>query len=379
MELINRQTNLPAHVIQFVRFLRKHKFKTSPNEELDLLKAMLQSIPKSIEHQKLLFKSILVKNRKQFLLFDKLYDTYWEELSRAEDSKLKDVEEKSQKPAKKSLPSNHLAVLKDWLYNGKVTDQKEISSYSSFETLSKQNFTDFNAEEQKEFLEIIKIIAKQLSNKYNRRWVKSNRSNFLDLKKTLRKAMVQGLEINQFYFKEQQKRKVAITLICDVSKSMELYSQFLIQFMYGFQQVVSSLKTYVFSTKLVSVSHMLDSQDFSQVLKTLSEEIPQWASGTRLAESLDQFVVQYGHRNLNKNNIVIILSDGWDTGDSIGLEKSMKLMHRKCDKIIWLNPLASNPNYKPETKAMKMCLPFIDIFSSAHNLQSLKEISRQLY
>jgi len=378
MELINRQTNLTAHVIQFVRYLRKHKFRTSPNDELDLLQAMTRSIPRSVEQQKLLFKSILVKNRKQFLNFDKLYEYYWEELSKAEDSKFKEVAEPVKKPAQQAPPKNHLSVLKNWLYNGRVQDQEEIASYSAFEALGQKDFSSFNNEEQKELLEIIKVIANKLSNRYNRRWVKSNSTKKLDLKKTLRKAMNSGLEINQFYFKEQQKRKVKLTLICDVSKSMELYSRFLIQFMYAFQQVVSNLNTYVFSTSLVSISKMLDSYDFDEVISSLEAEIPQWSSGTRLGESINQFVERHGVKNLNKNNIVIILSDGWDTGDTELLGKSMKLIHKRCDKVIWLNPLAGNPNYKPETKAMKLCLPFIDVFTSAHNLESLKEVGREL-
>jgi len=51
---------------------------------------------------------------------------------------------------------------------------------------------------------------------------------------------------------------------------------------------------------------------------------------------------------------------------------------KRSRKIIWLNPLKGSPEYEPSTRGMQAALPYIDIFSSAHNLKSLKILASQL-
>lgn len=376
--VISRQTNLPAHAIQFSRYLRDNAFDIGPAEEADLLKSFSQTVPQSFDQQKALYKSLFVKNRKQFVQFDELYDQYWEELARAEDSKTKDLEEQSQKPKKTAGQKTDIQTLKSWLYGGRIEGEKEVATYSAFEAISNKDFSGFITAEQKELMQIIKIIAQRMANKYSRRYVKSNSKKQLDLSRTIKQALRQGVDINKFYFKEQQKRKVNLILICDVSKSMELYSQFLIEFMYGFQQVVSRLHTFAFSTELIALSRLLNDGDYEKVLNSLSDYVPQWSGGTRIGASLQTFKEKYAQKLLNKDAIVIILSDGWDTGDIDILTDSIKYIHKKSDRVIWLNPLAGNPDYKPTTKGMEACLPYIDVFTSAHNLDSLRNVTKHL-
>lgn len=207
--LIRRQTNLPAHVVQFSRYLREHGFDIGPNEELDILQIYEWQTPASFEEQKNLFQSVFVKNRKQFLLFDELFDTYWNELSRAEDSKFKDqeaVKDNAQKQAQApKAPS--IQEIKNWLYNGKIEEEKEVATYSAFEAISKKDFSAFLSADRKELLEIIRIIARRLANKFSRRYIRSQQRKNIDLKNTIRKALRQGGEINRFIFKEKQKEK----------------------------------------------------------------------------------------------------------------------------------------------------------------------------
>ncbi len=376
--LLQRQTSLPAHIVQFSRFLRTKGFDIGPTEEKELLIAYTRSVPTSFEAQKNLYKAIWVKNRKQFLVFEELYDTYWQELAKAENSKTKEIGEEKQQAQKTAKQQSSLQVLKKWLYNGRIEEEQEVAAYSAFEAISKKDFSSFLSGEQKELLEIIRIISKRLANKHSRRYVKTKSSAHIDLKNTISTALRKGLEINQFKYKKQQKRKVNIILICDVSKSMELYSQFLIEFMYSFQQAVHQLRTFVFSTKLLHLSNALKDSDYKKVLNNLSEQIPYWSGGTRIGESLYQFKRDYGERLLNRDTIVLILSDGWDTGDLDLLESSMKYIHKKSDRVIWLNPLASNPSYTPSTKGMEIAMPYIDVFTSAHNLDSLKGVVKHL-
>ena len=81
---------------------------------------------------------------------------------------------------------------------------------------------------------------------------------------------------------------------------------------------------------------------------------------------------------LDKKTIVLILSDGWDTGEPEVMKEAMKTIYKKSKKVIWLNPLAGSPDFSPEAIGMKTALPYIDVLASAHNLDSLKGVLTQL-
>ncbi|HLY67427.1 MAG TPA: VWA domain-containing protein, partial [Chloroflexota bacterium] len=75
---------------------------------------------------------------------------------------------------------------------------------------------------------------------------------------------------------------------------------------------------------------------------------------------------------------VIMLSDGWDTGDADVLEKEMAELQRRAGRVIWLNPLMANPGYQPLCRGMRTALPYIEVFAAAHNLASLMELEEHL-
>ena len=153
---------------------------------------------------------------------------------------------------------------------------------------------------------------------------------------------------------------------------MELYSRFFVHLIYAFQNAYDKIETFVFSTALHRVSAILDHYDFEKAFDTISDRVPHWSGGTTIGSCLNHFVQEYGYGMLDKKTIVLILSDGWDTGDPELMTEAMKNIYKKSKKVIWLNPLAGSTNFSPEVMGMKMALPYIDVLASAHNLESLR-------
>jgi uncharacterized protein with von Willebrand factor type A (vWA) domain len=81
---------------------------------------------------------------------------------------------------------------------------------------------------------------------------------------------------------------------------------------------------------------------------------------------------------VDRRTIVIILSDGWDTGEPEELAASLARLKRRAGKLIWLNPLLASPEYRPLTRGMRAALPHLDLFAPLHNLQSLRALERHL-
>jgi hypothetical protein len=76
--------------------------------------------------------------------------------------------------------------------------------------------------------------------------------------------------------------------------------------------------------------------------------------------------------------VIVIISDGWDRGDVSILEREMQELKRRCHKVVWLNPLLASENYQPLCKGMQAALPYLDVFLSAHNVDSLVTLGRTM-
>ena len=387
-ELIKRHTALTSNVVAFCRYLRTEGFAIAAPEEADALKSMEILEPyDSPETLRLALKTVLTSSQGQVERFDELYDYYWKQVSKAIDSKVADQAQNNGKPRPKKSQDPAFQTLKDWLYGDKKSEEEiDLYTYSATEALGKKDFSSLTDDELREIFELILMIARRLARQQSRRY-KKNKNGLLDLRRTLRQNMRRGGEMLEIMRKKRQKQRVQLVLLCDVSKSMELYSRFLIQFAYAFQQAFKRIETFIFSTSLIKISEILrgslltshgGESSFERMLEGLSTTVPNWSGGTRIGESLKGFVDNYSAKHLNSKTIVIIMSDGWDTGDVDILSENMAFIHKKAAKVIWLNPLAGNPTYEPNTEGMKAAMPYVDVFSAGHNVDSLRQLSRWL-
>jgi len=56
----------------------------------------------------------------------------------------------------------------------------------------------------------------------------------------------------------------------------------------------------------------------------------------------------------------------------------MERLRKKCYRLLWLNPLLGSPGYRPIDRGMRTALPYCDEFMSAHNLDSLIEMTHKI-
>ena len=108
-------------------------------------------------------------------------------------------------------------------------------------------------------------------------------------------------------------------------------------------------------------------------------EVADWDGGTHIGDSLDEFVRRWGRRGISRGSIVVICSDGLDTGDPAKLENAMERLSRVCHRIVWVNPhRGDDPDFRPNTLGMMVAAPFVDHIVSGHNLRSLGDFAESL-
>ena len=366
--------SLSARIVRFCRLLRSEGVGLGPGEQADALRAAALALhdPRRF---RVALRAATAKNRAEQELFDACYASYWEDQAALADE--------DPGPGERVLPPARLpqrAQQAAQFAADLATDSgREVSAaaYSPQQVPAHTDFAQLSAEEMEQITELLLLIGRQLARSLSRRYAPAARGSRLDLRRTLRAGLRSG-ELLELALLQRRRRRLKLALICDVSKSMDLYSRFLLQFMFAFQRAYRRIETFVFSTNLHRVTDQLRGRNLTLALDLLAATVPEWAGGTRIGASLHQYLEHYGRTALDRRTVVAILSDGWDTGDVELLGVSMEEIQRRAALVIWLNPLLGNPDYRPQTRGMQAALPFVDVFAAAHNAASLRRLATTL-
>ncbi|MDR7415502.1 MAG: VWA domain-containing protein [Armatimonadota bacterium] len=365
--------DLTAHVVAFGRALREHGVLCGPGEIADALRALERVDVLDPEQFRLALRTTLVHGHHDLRVFDALFPLYWSPFPPVSSSQ----EDGEDGPAQEAASEKGQLSMERWADAEETEGEQEVPGYSALEVLARKDFSTFTDRELEEIGKLVVAIARRIATRMSRRMQRARHSHRLDLRRTMRLHLRWGGDLPELAFKRRRVRKTRLVLLCDVSGSMDIYSRFLIQFVYALQEAVGNVESFVFSTSLTRVTPALRSRTLREALDRLSRTVPNWSGGTRIGASLMQFLEGWRHL-LDPRTVVVILSDGWDTGDVEILHRAMREIRARSGRVIWLNPLLGSPGYQPLTRGMQTALPFVDVFAAAHNLESLRELERTL-
>ena len=170
-------------------------------------------------------------------------------------------------------------------------------------------------------------------------------------------------------------RNRRLVLLLDVSGSMESYAKVLIRFAHAAVVGRGDVEVFALGTRLTRITRQLATRDPEIAIAAAAGQVEDWSSGTRLGDSLDAFVREWGLRGMARGAIVVVLSDGWDRGEPTVMREAMERLQRLSHKLIWVNPLKAGPGYEPTAQGMAAALPFCDAFLEGHCLRSVTELA----
>ena len=135
---------------------------------------------------------------------------------------------------------------------------------------------------------------------------------------------------------------------------------------------------FVFHTRLVHIGPALGERNTERAIERLALMAQGWSGGTRIGESLATFNRSYAASVLNRRSVVVIVSDGYDTGPPEQLAAELAALRRRARRVVWLNPMLGWQGYQPVARGMAAALPHVDLFAPAHNLESLAALEPYL-
>ena len=375
--LFAQPATIEAGVLSFARLLRGHGFLVGAGEAALGLLALTAVDLRDREDVRLAWRGIFAASQRQQQQFDVLFDLYWRE------GFLHAVAEEVPPPTEpETLAAAATPQLAAWAASRSDADEETlgIMSYSPTKLLAGRDFSAIDGDEIEALSRLVARLARKLASRYARRYRSShNYGKRLDPRRTIRRSLGRGGEPLELSFKKRRIERTRLLFLFDVSGSMTLYSRFLLQLAFAFvrQRSLGRSEVFGFGTDLYRLTDTLKRQGVREALRRALAAMPGRAGGTRIGASLHALLEGYGV-TIDRHTVVIIASDGWDTGDLELLRLTMRNLARRSRRIIWLNPLAGHPGYLPTASGMQAALPAIDILAPAHNLESLRALEGYL-
>jgi uncharacterized protein with von Willebrand factor type A (vWA) domain len=322
-------------------------------------------------------RCVLAARPEEFAVFDELFDEYFGAPSqgeRAQPRRARVREEVDPKLKPMSLSS--------WMRQAAPDEPddeppEELRAANDRFVLTHKDFATFGDDELDEIERIAAQLARRLAARPSRRWRAARRGPRVDLRRSVRKSLGSAAELTDLCRRRRKPRKTRIVALCDVSGSMDLYSRLLLQFLYALQGSVARVESFVFATELCRATEALRERPYASALRGLSARVRDWSGGTRIGACLAAF--NKDHANLlDRRTVVVVLSDGWDTGEPEQLGDALEAIAARSRRVLWLNPLLDSPGYEPLTRGMQAALPHISVLAACHNLASLRALQKHL-
>ncbi|MGF6768361.1 uncharacterized protein with von Willebrand factor type A (vWA) domain [Paraburkholderia sp. GAS199] len=200
----------------------------------------------------------------------------------------------------------------------------------------------------------------------------------VDMARTIRLSVAHGGVPLELAWRRKQRVRPRIVMLLDVSRSMSLYSFFFLRLARVMSARLSDVHCFIFHTRLVGIAQALRDADPWRSQERLQLLSMGWAGGTRIGDSLADFNQQHAGKLLHSRTAVMIVSDGYDSGDPMILQQSLHRIRQRCRYVLWLNPLAGRPGFTPSSTGMKCALPYLDLLTGASDLASLERVLPQV-
>ena len=357
--------------LHFARQLKEKGLPVTLGRTLDALRGLMLIRLEDKQEAYSLFSTHYVSRPEELAVFDAVFEEFWCYRDKPEASDAKACVQPETKPPL-TLPGEMEPS------TDHAGDEQQKISYSSRDIMCKKDFAAMIEAESQDISQLIMAMAQDLGLRLGRRWRAGRKGKQVDLRSSIRASLRHGGELLALRKRRRQPKKTRFVVLCDVSGSMDSYSRFLLQFMYGFQRHVPRVETFVFSTRLTRITSLLRMRKIDAAYALIAEKVSHWSGGTRIGSSLAEYNRRYGRRLSGPNTVFILLSDGWDQGETGLLEKEMKELKGRVKRLMWLNPLLGMPDYRPIDRGMSTALPFVEDFLDCHNLDQLEAFGREL-
>jgi uncharacterized protein with von Willebrand factor type A (vWA) domain len=192
-----------------------------------------------------------------------------------------------------------------------------------------------------------------------------------DPRRALRDMARRDGELAELPMRRRVARQRRVLTLIDVSGSMKAGTDAALRIAHAIIRTADRAEAFTLGTRLTRVTRALRRRDRDQALALAAGLVADWDGGTRLGEALSVFLSVPRFAGFARGALVIVISDGLERGGPEALVAAMTRLRALAWRIVWLNPLAADAAWRPETGAMRAILPLIDHLDAGGDLAAM--------
>jgi len=372
----------------FLATLRDNHFAVGLREGQNAARIMAAGYAARPPRLRAAFKHLFCTRKGDWEKFDGLFDAYWlgervrsrslvTNAAQPQNSpSLKSLQD-SPKGAGEQMATDQLARPEDAPSNRSGEGRAEGASQA--ECLDEIDFRKLIDPAQIEEAHAAAVrLARAMRTRLTRRDLARRRGRALHLRRTIHANVSHGGAPIALVRRKRKLKPLRLVILLDASGSMSLYTGVFVRFIHGCLDEFREADAFLFHTRLAHVSDAMREKNAARALDRLSVMAQGAGGGTRIGESLATFNRWHARRVIHSRTCVMIVSDGYETGDAALLAREMAQLSRRCRRIVWLNPMMGWEGYAPEARGIRAALPYIDLYAPAHTLKSLEALESYL-
>ena len=379
---------LAENVVHFVRVLRAAGIPVGPARSLAALEAVETVGLANRDDFRAALAAVLVSRYEQLTIFEQAFDLFWRNPKLLEKliaallpsvfGRGGEAEPPPELPARIAQ-----AMLPPMGVDSLPSDDKEIHLDATFttstrEVLQRKDFETMTVEELAAVRAMLSNLRLPLPELPVRRTAPALRGHRIDLRATLRRATGAAGTLSPLAWRRRQRRTPPLVVLCDISGSMDRYARMLLHFLHAITNDRDRVYVLLFGTRLTNVTRHLKHRDVDVALSRVTTAVSDWAGGTRIASSLEEFNRLWSRRLLGQNAVVLLITDGLEADAGLDLGKEIERLHKSCRRLVWLNPLLRYEGFEARPAGIKAMLPHVDDFLPVHNFDSLTALAKAL-
>jgi len=255
--------------------------------------------------------------------------------------------------------------------------QAEHAVASAVQRLKHADFQSLSADELAQLQHGVQALRMRWPTVAGRRWRSGARGSRLDWPRLLRTAARQGGEVLALPRRRRREQDLPVLVLLDVSGSMERYARMQLAFLHH-QTPRGKRAVFAFGTHLSDLRAAFTLRDTDDMLHAVSQHVADFGGGTRLGESLATLRQQYSQVLVGRRTLVLLITDGLDTGEPAQLQEEVAWLKRHCRSLLWLNPLLRFDGYQPLARGPQVLARHADAQVAIHSLARLENLAQGL-
>lgn len=330
-------------------------------------------------------EAVLVAREQERQVFRELFDAYFRDPEIANKllaQMLPTAEGKAPPSKRRPRVSEALAPQKKYGGAQRPPDKEvEFDAAMTASDRARLQHADFNALSASEFHLIERLardIALPVPEVQMRRMRPGMRGDRLHWSRSLRQAAQTGGELLVLRRMQRRREPLPLLVLVDISGSMERYARLLLAFLHTATRAHRRRDVFAFGTALTDLTPAFRLADTDEMLASAAQAISDFAGGTRLGESLATLRLRHARRLVGRRTLVLVISDGLDTGEAEDLERELEWLTHRCRRLLWLNPLLRFEGYAPLARGAAVLHRHAHAMLAVHNLSKLQDLAASL-